>query len=76
MNNTKKIKKTILICLLSLVAIVAGCFAYAFISYAVRYTPMNSFVTLETAIIISCVCVITCLAAVALILLLIFKKPK
>lgn len=73
MNNTKKI---ILICLLSLVAIVAGCFAYAFISYAIRYTPMNSFITLETSIILSCVCVATALAALALILLVILKKTK
>ena len=73
MNKTKKI---VFICLLSLVAIVAGCFAYAFISYAVRYSPMNSFITLETSIVLSCVCVVTALAALALILLVILKKAK
>ncbi len=73
MSKTKKIVFT---CLLSLVAIVAGCFAYAFISYAIRYTPMNSFITLETSIVLSCVCVATALAALALILLIVLKKPK
>ncbi len=71
-----KTKKIIFICLLSLVAIVAGCFAYAFISYAVTYSPMNSFMTLETSIILSCVCVVVTIAAIALILLIILKKAK
>lgn len=71
-----KTKKIVFICLLSLFAVVAGCFAYAFISYAIRYTPMNSFITLETSIVLSCVCVATALAALALILLIVLKKPK
>lgn len=71
-----KTKKIVFICLLSLFAVVAGCFAYAFIRYAIRYTPMNSFITLETSIVLSCVCVATALAALALILLIVLKKPK
>ena len=71
-----KTKKIVFACLLSLFAVVAGCFAYAFISYAVTYSPMNSFITLETSIVLSCVCVATALAALALILLIVLKKPK
>lgn len=73
MSKTKKIVFT---CLLSLFAVVAGCFAYAFISYAVTYSPMNSFITLEASIILSCICVVAALAALALILLIILKKAK
>ena len=71
-----KTKKIVFICLLSLFAIVAGCFAYAFISYAVTYSPMNSFMTLENSIILSCVFTTATLLAIVLILLFIFKKPE
>ena len=71
-----KTKKIVFICLLSLVAIIAGCFAYAFISYAVTYSPMNSFMTLENSIILSCVFTTVTVLTIVLILLFIFKKPK
>ena len=71
-----KTKKIVFICLLSLFAIVAGCFAYAFISYAVTYSPMNSFMTLENSIILSCVFTTATLLATLLILLVSGKKPE
>lgn len=73
MNKTKRI---VLIIVLSILSIVASICFYAFLSYAITYSPMNSFMTLEGSIISCVVSGIVLVGSVVGIVIIARKKKK
>ena len=71
-----KTKKTVLIILLSVLVIIASICFYAFLSYTITYSPMNSFMTLEGSIIASIVSCIVLIGSILGIVVVARKKKK